>query len=440
MTDCRSAKEYVLNYLTRNIEQDIVSYGGIDASHKKKIHIVESKFWDADVFGTLKSMPEAPFEELDSLSGAPILFGTSDIERLSNGDIVVHADLVAGAFFLLSRYEETINKKRDSFSRFRAEYSIVFKNGYGHIPIVDAYSAFLERLAIDNGFIEKNKNGGKCFKAVLLTHDMDQPFRYYRLDCVFRQWIKNFFHIGKSMGNCLKTYITQKNDPYDTFDEMIKVDNELKRYIGGDVVKTMYFVIAAKAHLWNNYCPINTARFKSLLERIKKSGAEIGLHIGLEAGKNSKRISREVKAYRRVISSNDIKSRNHYLRWVDPNQVTDMEAAGIKEDYTLGYPDHVGFRVGTCFPYHYINPSTCEVTDLIIHPLEIMEATLDGYMHLEKDEAYEKCKEIIDQVFYYGGELDLLWHNTSFFMEGYRKELYMDILRYIRGLYEFKTE
>ena len=40
MTDCRSAKEYVLNYLTRNIEQDIVSYGGIDASHKKKIHIV----------------------------------------------------------------------------------------------------------------------------------------------------------------------------------------------------------------------------------------------------------------------------------------------------------------------------------------------------------------------------------------------------------------
>jgi hypothetical protein len=114
-----------------------------------------------------------------------------------------------------------------------------------------------------------------------------------------------------------------------------------------------------------------------------------------------------------------------------------MEQAGITDDFTLSYADTVGFRVGTCRPYRFINPQTKELTNVIIHPLEIMECTLDreNYMHLDYEDALCKCKEIINQVHKHNGELVLLWHNTEFLGKNYQERLYKTILEYIGGLF-----
>ena len=108
----------------------------------------------------------------------------------------------------------------------------------------------------------------------------------------------------------------------------------------------------------------------------------------------------------------------------------------IKEDFTLGYADSIGFRVGTCHPYYFINPKTMRVTDVLIHPMEIMECSLDCsvYMGLDYENAYYLCKKIIEITNLYNGELVLLWHNTSFIKASYLDSLYSSLIEYVNGI------
>ena len=109
-----------------------------------------------------------------------------------------------------------------------------------------------------------------------------------------------------------------------------------------------------------------------------------------------------------------------------------IEAAGITEDFTMGYADVAGFRLGTCYPVRWINPITRRLSPLTLHPLIIMDCSLDNpqYMGLTYEQAHVYCLNLLEEVSYVGGELVLLWHNESF-MEGngkYQRKLYIELL------------
>jgi hypothetical protein len=60
------------------------------------------------------------------MEGLPFLFGTENIEY-EKDTIVVHADLVASAFFLLTRYEEFVKRSvRDEHGRFPDIKSLLY--------------------------------------------------------------------------------------------------------------------------------------------------------------------------------------------------------------------------------------------------------------------------------------------------------------------------
>jgi len=109
---------------------------------------------------------------------------------------------------------------------------------------------------------------------------------------------------------------------------------------------------------------------------------------------------------------------------------------GITDDFTLGYADVAGFRLGTCRPVKWINPNTRQLTTLTLHPLTIMDVSLSDkrYMYLNAHEAYEYCIRLINMVESWNGELVLLWHNTSVedTPQSYHRKLYLDIIKYLK--------
>lgn len=127
--------------------------------------------------------------------------------------------------------------------------------------------------------------------------------------------------------------------------------------------------------------------------------------------------------------------RTHFLRINDASDLVAMAAAGITDDFTLGWADHVGFRFGTTRAARFINPSTLELTNLTLHPLCIMDSTLSDlrYMDLSEEEAYYTCQQVIDKVKQHGGELVLLWHNTTV-AHGYHHQLYKEVIEYLVSL------
>ena len=91
---------------------------------------------------------------------------------------------------------------------------------------------------------------------------------------------------------------------------------------------------------------------------LSDNGSKFGLHISHEGGINPNEIKKEILLLPDCVNKDELYSRNHYLRWREPESIEQMQDAGIKEDLTLGYADSVGFRVGTCRPYRFINPKT----------------------------------------------------------------------------------
>ena len=157
------------------------------------------------------------------------------------------------------------------------------------------------------------------------------------------------------------------------------------------------------------------------------------MHASYSSGENPALIASE-KEYLEELSGSDITmNRNHYLDSREPEDMEFLIRAGIKDDFTMGYADTAGFRIGTSRPVQWINPQKLEVTNLTLHPMTVMECTLDtkNYMGLSYDEAYETVKQLLIQIKQHNGEVVLLWHNTSVANErkSYQRRLYDNVLQ-----------
>ena len=158
----------------------------------------------------------------------------------------------------------------------------------------------------------------------------------------------------------------------------------------------------------------------------------IGLHSSYQAGITPTLIGKE----KTILEENAGKSircnRHHFLASREPEDMTQLEAAGITDDFTMGYADIAGFRLGTSYPVRWINPVNRRLSSIWLHPLTLMECSLEEkkYMGLNQDEAFTYSMNLVEQVKNAGGELTLLWHNTSAQenTDSYLRKLYSHLL------------
>jgi hypothetical protein len=110
-----------------------------------------------------------------------------------------------------------------------------------------------------------------------------------------------------------------------------------------------------------------------------------------------------------------------------------LEKLGFEDDFTMGYADVAGFRLGTARPVYWINAAKRRLSSkLRLHPLTVMDCTLSEakYMGLTESEALNYCVGLINESRRMNGEVTLLWHNTSVVDgTGYHKSLYAELLR-----------
>ena len=314
---------------------------------------------------------------------------------------VIHTDIIYNTFFFISRAEELINPQRDDHGRFLAQYSILGENNRLMIPTVDEYARLLMKLL---GLQLPTPS----FSQIYLTHDIDS--------------IANYRHLRGAIGGLMRgqwraVFSSQRdihNDLAFTFSWLIKQD---KRIEGA---KCIYFVkdTAGKGYDYPQYnlAGKDFAMVKQLLEN---SEAQIGWHGSYYGGDKAMRLSGDrTKVHR-----------SHYLR-CSIDRMQELVDMGVTDDFTMMFPDHVGFRLQTTRAVRWINPKTMSLTNLVLHPLTVMDCTLSNsqYMNLNEDEAYFECQRLIEKVYQNAGELVLLWHNTIITKEGYHRSLYPKLL------------
>lgn len=311
--------------------------------------------------------------------------------------------------------------ERDCHGRFPGVASLAYRNHFLQRPIVDEYSHYLRRMvaaSVKAGAEEPRVQG---VSRLYLTHDVDVPFRRHPILGWLHQLASNLKHHKAPLW---------PSSIY-TFPWLLDFDQCMVEKCGFDRVVAVYFLLAGKGKDSRDNWYLTDNRSLSLVRSFEKYGVKIGLHVSYAAGRDLKRAVEEVGCLESFISpqSRPIRfSRHHYLRLTDPSDFIFLEKAGITDDFSVGYADVAGFRVGTCRPFRWINPRTGDVGKLVVHPLTIMDCTLDAYMGLSKDQAYECCRNLIHEVSRYGGECVLLWHNTS---------LVKSHTNWQRGLYQY---
>ena len=407
--------EYILAFLL-DLEDasDVISYSK-DVSDKTPVTIIDSGFFDLNIYLTENSMPQNPLLEWH---GIPLLFGIPK-EEFKDGHLIIYADIIASTFFLVTRYEELINlNNKDIYGRFSGDNSLPGRAGFLERPVVDEYGAQLNQILSHYDIIRENvKKNMKEKGMVYLTHDVDIPWKKWSIKTAVRtmaSWVirQHEFHIWP-LRHLLGDY---RYNPYDTFDWMLAKDAAVKQSLGHRC-EDIYFVIGADRPDEYTESYILDNKFQGLLEQLKKKASRIGLHISYDAS-DLESMQTEKKCLETKVNQKIQYNRNHYLRSISLEEFRNLIKIGITDDFTMGYADRVGFRLGTSRCINWIDPETMEITPLKLHPLIIMEGTLVGYMKLGEDESYALILKMWEIVKKYCGDFTILFHNSSFKVGG----------------------
>jgi hypothetical protein len=344
-----------------------------------------------------------------------VLFGSGDLKIAEEKNInylICSIDIFAGAFFMLSRWEEYVIKKRDEHNRFTSEFSLAYKNNFLHRPIVNEYSEMLWNMLVYLGYSGKRKT--KKFELEL-THDVDLLLYIKNLkemlkraagDILKRQ---NIRLASQTVKIFLSAKLGRKKDPYDSYCYLMDISERLN-------VKSRFNFLTGKTTIYDPDNFIHKKWTTRLIKKIVQRGHIIGFHPSYNTYNNKDLWKRE---YQRIssISPQPVKTgRQHYLRFTIPDTWQIWDDHNMEYDSTLAYSDRAGFRCGICDLYSVFNILSRKKLSLKEKPLIAMDASFVEYQKYSPEKTKEQIIHLINVVKKYKGTFVLLWHNSSFYI------------------------
>ncbi len=318
-------------------------------------------------------------------------------------------DLFAAVFFMISRYEEYLPFKGDRYGRFEAAGSLAGRNGFLEIPVVDIWIRdFSNELS---KFFRGLKLPAPAFRF-LPTCDIDLPYAYLHrgrarsLGARMRAGIQ-----GRDDPMLRKQVLSGKaKDPFDTFAD-IEAIHSLHEYR-----PTIFFLTARYGKFDKSINPRSRA-FRDLVKQTMKY-ADVGLHPSYRSSENPAELPREVRTLSGITGAPVTRSRQHYLKFSLPKDYRNYTAAGIREEYSMGFASAAGFRAGTSRPFLFYDLAEEKETSMRVVPFQVMDRTLKDYMQLTPRQALERIKRLAGAVRSTGGTFVSIWHNDAFSEHG----------------------
>jgi len=152
----------------------------------------------------------------------PMIYGDDEF-NVKEDKIVCGIDIFASSFFMLTRWEEYANKKRDLHNRFPATASLAYKYDFLNRPIVNEYVEMLWNILKYLGCNQKRKE--KKYELVL-THDVDNIFKWKNFGLFVRNITGDIIkrkNVSLALEN-IRQYFGK--NPYDMFDFLMDLSEK----------------------------------------------------------------------------------------------------------------------------------------------------------------------------------------------------------------------
>ena len=331
-------------------------------------------------------------------------------ELRDDGSVVFYADLIASTFFMLSRWEETVVDVRDEHDRFPGTASVAHKQAFLDRPVVDLYAQILRcwlRTLLPQWVPEVREF------SVKLSHDVDAIRRFPTL-----------YSATQSLGaDLLKRHSLRKawETVVDTFWQT-GAPHRTAHYQGIDFLaglskrhkidSAFYFMATEPGPLESDY-DLASPLIRQCIERLQKQGFEIGLHPGYHTFNDQSRLAAEKARLDEALGETKYGGRQHFLRFHVPQTWRNWEEVGLTYDSTMTYPEHEGFRCGTCHPFRPFDVQQIRQLSIWEIPLIVMDVTLCKYRKFSPEQAEARILELAQRCKQVEGTFTLLWHNSS---------------------------
>ena len=322
-----------------------------------------------------------------------------------NGDkSAIPFDIFAASFYLLSRYEEYLPQVRDEYGRFLAKESIAFKYGFLHQPVVDIWAyKFKEHLQKHFPDFKFPK------KSYSINPIIDVP-------CAFNFRLKG---IMRTIGGVMKDVISFKlrtlymrfmvlfgfkHDPFDTYKYIINKQKQTK-------FKFFFFFLVGSYSTFDKGTNANNKEYRSLIKHIADY-SNVGLKASYFAIEDSSILKKEKQQMESIINVSLVACRQSYSKLNFPESYRNLVELEIKEDYTMGYVNQVGFRAGSCTPFLFYDLDYETQTPLKINSYHVMDYAL--LKHKSLLDKKKVLSEIISEIKQVNGQFVPVFHNYTF--------------------------
>lgn len=346
----------------------------------------------------------------------PFLFSQGGaIFSFTQDSCILRKDIVASGFYFLTCWHEYVFSER-GLPRGRVDYqeSLQYRWDFTETPVVDIYCRILLYIMQDHlpEYIRDiSWREDKRF-ALSLSHDIDywnfwdketlrSTFKYN-----FRTfWQRPLQATYKIVGHfwhkkILRGHVRQ-------FERLLRREMELG-------VSSTWFLLARTDFPDKRQNYIGDIFARTTLTGLL-SQQDVALHGSPDSAFNLSVLNKELQNLR-DLGFNPTGFRTHYLHFDYQKSFSNLEAAGIKYDSTLGYWEHIGFRAGISFPFYPFNIKENRPFRVLEIPLIVMDTSLHSpkAMNLSRAAGKRSLKRLTEIAATYQSHISLLWHNTTF--------------------------
>ena len=315
-------------------------------------------------------------------------------------------DILAASFYLIARYEEYLPHQKDEYGRYAHTNALAFKEHFLHLPMVNIWLADFKR---------KLK---KKFPAIVFKR---RPFKFipsYDIDIAWsyrhKGWMRNIAGFAKSIKQGKWQLVKERwnvlagsqTDPYDSYEWLDALHLYCK-------IKPVYFFLVAQK--WQGYDRNTPTSSKALQELIAYFSVvyKVGLHPSWQSSVSiNNKVVLEEKEWLEVIIDKPLEhSRQHYIKFVLPQNFRRYIECGLLKDYSMGYGSINGFRASVASSFYWFDLEKNETTPLQLFPFCFMDANAFYEQKLSPQQAYEELTHYYNTIKKLNGLFVIIWHN-----------------------------
>ena len=313
-------------------------------------------------------------------------------------------DIFAASFYLLSRYEEYLSHKKDTYGRYAHENSLAFKEAFLDQPLInlwfkdfkDALKAMFPALTIHNSPF-----------SFLPTYDIDIAWSYKH-----KGWWRN---LGASIQSLVKGNWTQfrerinvlkgkQKDPFDTYGWLNHLHQQynLKPYY--------FFLLATKTSRYDkNISPRQKALQALISDHLIRY--PVAIHPSWRSGDEYSLLKKEIEILQNITGNKVVSSRQHYVRFTLPETFRRLSEQGIQFDFSMGYGSINGFRASVASSFYWYDLEKERQTELMLFPFCYMDANSFYEQKYSAQQALEEMQYYHKIVKSVSGTFITIWHN-----------------------------